>query len=167
MKRIEDLTNPAVLLKRLLYWRMAFFGLVILLAGMAIGAGMTLMTTRAGSSEPLPALSVDRIMRGLRYQLDLTDPQVREIRPMVRTCMEELDKIRREARPQINQELHHLGDGIASVLDNTQAARWKACQKRLMEQFNGGRIQRPAQRLGAARQVKKQAGMDPNVRPAQ
>jgi len=41
MKGHEDLVNPALLLKRALYWRMAFFSVIILLAGMAIGASGT------------------------------------------------------------------------------------------------------------------------------
>ena len=39
----ESSESPTVLLRRLHHWRMAFFGMVILLAGMLSGAAVTLL----------------------------------------------------------------------------------------------------------------------------
>lgn len=142
MKTNEDLANPALLLKRALYWRMAFFSVIILLAGVAIGAsGMFIWRSK---HKPTPAtpqtVTINRAMRQLSSQLKLTKPQAEQIKPMLRKCVASLEQVRKKARPQINQHLRQMNNGIASVLNDTQTRRWKKYEKRLMGQLQENRV---------------------------
>ena len=59
MSPIDPNANPTILLSRLHRWRMAFFGLVILMAGVVIGAGSVMIwaghktPVRLGPARPL------------------------------------------------------------------------------------------------------------------
>ena len=148
MKANEDLVNPALLLKRALYWRMAFFSVIILLAGVAIGASGTFMWF--STQKPAPAtpetVTINRAMRRLNSQLKLTKSQAELVRPMLRKCVVSLEQVRKKARPQINQHLRQMNQGIASVLDDKQTRLWKKYEKQLMGllQENRVRLQAPA-----------------------
>ncbi len=142
MNRIDDLNNPAVLLRRLHHWRMAFFGLIILLAGVGIGAGTMLIVRPVPPGPDDQTISIDRVARTLRYRLDLSDEQSKDIRPVLYDCLRTLNKIRQEARPAISEELEHMSEGIASVLNDSQLQGWKRMQKKLIDQFHGNRIYR-------------------------
>jgi hypothetical protein len=142
MNRIDDLNNPAILLRRLHHWRMAFFGLIILLAGIGIGAGTMLILRPVAPGPDDQTISIDRVARTLRYRLDLSDEQGKDIRPVLYDCLRELNKIRQEARPAISEELEHMSEGIASVLNDAQLQEWKRMQRKLVDQFHGNRIYR-------------------------
>jgi len=142
MKTSEDVANPTWLLKRVLYWRMAFFSVIILLAGMAIGAsGMFMwLSSQKPKATPSQTMTVNRVMRQLNSQLKLTKPQADQIRPMLRKCVDALEQIRKKARPEINQSLRRMNQGIASVLKDSQMKQWRKYEKQLMGLLQENRV---------------------------
>jgi hypothetical protein len=162
MKTNEELISPALLLKRVLYWRMAFFSVIILLAGMAIGAsGMFMWSSK---QKPVPAtpqtVTINRAMRRLSSQLKLTKPQADQVKPMLRKCVVSLEQVRKKARPQINQHLRQMNKGIASVLNDTQSRRWKKYEKQLMGLLQENRVR--AQASGKPRSQQAQSSQKPS-----
>ena len=62
MNPSENLDSPTVLLRRLHRWRMAFFGLMILIAGLTTGAAVTLLVVDwRGPDRPISGAGGDRI----------------------------------------------------------------------------------------------------------
>jgi len=114
-------------------WRMAFFGLVILLAGIVIGGAASLLVVWRVSMKPMPGpeRSADRMIQGLRHELRLSPAQREQIEPIIHRHMERLDQIRREARPLIEGQLRQMNDEIAPLLDDQQRMMWRQMQQRL------------------------------------
>ncbi len=172
MKPTEDLANPALLLKRALYWRMAFFSIIILLAGIAIGAsGMFLWCSNQKPKPAVPqTVTISRAMRRLEYQLKLNKPQAEQIRPMLRRCVVALEQVRKKARPQINQHLRRMNQGIATVLEANQMKQWKRYEKQLMALLQENRVRLQPSNKQKSQQVKptqKQTTQKPVQKPAQ
>ncbi len=171
MKPNEDWTNPALLLKRALYWRMAFFSIIILLAGMAIGvSGMFLWFSNQKPKPAVPqTVTISRAMRRLEKQLNLSKPQAEQIRPLLRKCVASLEQVRKQARPQINQHLRRMNQGIASVLETNQMKKWKRYEKQLMASLQDNRVRLQSSNKQRSQQVnppKKSATQKP-VQPNQ
>lgn len=169
MKTNEDLANPTLLLKRVLYWRMAFFSVIILLAGIGIGvsgASMWFLRQKPKPAPPQP-VTINRVMRRLNYQLKLTKPQADQVRPMLRKCVVSLEQVRKKARPEINQHLRYMNQGIASVLDDNQMVQWKKYERQLMGllQDNRVQIQTPTKPKPQSGQSQPKQTAAPAVRP--
>ena len=135
-------TNPVILLQQVHRWRMAFFGLAILVAGIAIGAGSTLIWT--GHRKPIrpPASFIQTkgqpgplLVEGLRRSLQLSQDQVRQIDPIVHEHMGNLIRIREEAHPKIVEQLRLMNKRILDVLNEKQKDLWRYHFKRLQDQF--------------------------------
>ena len=114
-------------------WRMAFFGLVILLAGIVIGAAASLLMVWRVPMGPIPGpeRTADRMIQGLRHELHLSPQQRRQIEPIIHKHIERLDQIRKDARPLIENELRRMNEEIAPILDDQQRALWIQIQQRL------------------------------------
>lgn len=132
--------NPIVLLRRLHRWRMAFFGLVILLAGITIGAAGALLVVRPQPVQPPrpPDEIVPIIMARFRNELQLTPDQTDAIRGILRTRMQELHAIREAARPEIESQLEAMKKEIDAVLTEEQRGRWQRIVSRLEGEFRHG-----------------------------
>ena len=114
-------------------WRMAFFGLVILLAGIVIGAASSLLVVWRVPVRPMPGTerTADRMIQGLRHELRLSPQQRQQIEPIIHRHMERLDQIRKEARPIIEDELRQMNEEVMPILDGRQRATWIRMQQRL------------------------------------
>jgi Spy/CpxP family protein refolding chaperone len=123
-------------------WRMAFFGLVILLAGIVIGAAASLLVVWRFPMGPMPGPehTADRMIQGLRHELRLSPQQRDEIEPIIRRHMERLDEIRRDARPLIENELRLMNEEIMPILNERQRAMWRQMQQRLPMEPPGGQM---------------------------
>jgi len=145
MSPIDHNTNPAVLLSRLHRWRMAFFGLVILLAGFVIGAGAVLIwashrgpgKARAWPNGPGPIQPPqgEVLVQQLQPYLRLSDQQVQAIIPIVREHMSSLHYIRQEARPKVAEQLRLMDKQISDVLNKDQKRLWDRRFRLLQEQL--------------------------------
>ncbi len=123
----ENPDSPAVLLRRLHRWRMAFFGLVILLAGMLSGAAVTLLVVgridRQVSPPPMPV--VREMLARIGPRLHLSEEQRKQIEPILVKHMERLDEIGQKGRAAIIEELKTLNEEMAAVLDDGQIRLWQ------------------------------------------
>ncbi len=140
MNQPENLDNPTILLLRLHRWRMAFFGLIILIAGLTIGAAATLMTLRVsgpgsqGTGERFAVPMLDRIVPRLR----LSREQAEKVEPILRDHMQRLDEIREQGRTQIAAELEAMDEQMATVLSPDQQRLWRDLLRGLPGQFQRG-----------------------------
>jgi hypothetical protein len=115
-----------VLMQRMHRWRTAFLGLVILLVGMVIGGGVTLIAVRREVVRPPvgPEVTSEQMVRGMRRELRLSPEQMREIEPVLEEHLARMHEIRMAARPQIGEELRAMNEEIMSVLDEEQRQIW-------------------------------------------
>ncbi|MDH7599795.1 MAG: hypothetical protein QHH07_09220 [Sedimentisphaerales bacterium] len=122
-------------------WKMAFFGLVTLLAGVVLGAAGTLIwqarsrTSGIGVASPAGPGPADIVVQRLRSALHLSDAQVKAIRPILREHISNINRIRQEVRPKVAEELRQMAQRVAAHLDNRQRQLWNRQFRRLLEQL--------------------------------
>lgn len=133
MNDTESNVNPNIYQIKMHRWRMAFFGLVILLAGIVIGVSAALMGQWHFLRGPGlgPEHTADRMIQGLRHELRLSPQQRQQVEPIIRKHMEKLDQIRKDARPLIEGQLRQMNEEIMPILDEPQRAAWIQMQRRL------------------------------------
>ncbi len=127
MNQHESLDSPMVLLRRLHHWRMAFFGLVILLAGMLSGAAIALLVVghleRQGP--PPPVAVVKEMLARLGPRLELSQEQRGQMEPILLRHMQRLEEIGQDGRTAIEGELRTLNEEMATVLNEGQMRQWQ------------------------------------------
>lgn len=136
----ENFENPMLLLRRMHRWRMAFFGLVILLAGVLGGAALTL--TVVGRTErrelPPPEEVVMQMLDQIGPRLGLSAEQRKEISPILRKHVTKLHEIWDAGRAQIAQELGAMNDEVSKTLTQDQQHAWQHLLQELPGQFRRG-----------------------------
>jgi hypothetical protein len=119
---------------------MAFFGLVILIAGLTIGVAATLATLHfagprsQGTGERFAVPMLDRIVPRLR----LSREQTEKVEPILRDHMQRLDEIREQGRARIAAELEAMDEQMATVLSPDQQRLWRDLLRGLPGQFQRG-----------------------------
>jgi hypothetical protein len=138
----ESPDSPMVLLRRLHRWRMAFFGLVILLAGMLSGAAITLVTIGRSQWEGPPPVPVEEVVtnmiRGVGPRLRLSREQVQQVEPILQKHMTRLHEIWADGRTQISDELKAMNDDLSPILDDNQQQLWQRYMQGLPGPFRHG-----------------------------
>jgi hypothetical protein len=121
--------SPMVLLRRLHRWRMAFFGLVILLAGMLTGAAVTLLTIGRSQWEGPPPIPVEevvtRMIHGITPRLGLSAEQTQQMEPILQKHVSRLHGIWADSRGQIVEELKAMNAEVLPVLNENQQQLWQ------------------------------------------
>jgi hypothetical protein len=146
MTPIEPNTNPALLVAQVHRWRTAFLGVVVLLAGVAIGIGAALiwaghrMPVRLGAGSRPPIVNEQRfegarLIVTLRDFLRLSDQQVHDITPIIREHMANIQRIRKEVRPKVAEELRSMDKRITEELNKDQRRKWERRFRLLQEQL--------------------------------
>jgi Spy/CpxP family protein refolding chaperone len=137
----EQSNEQLQLLKKMHRWRLAFFGIVILAAGMVIGAAVAMVyKTAVTVQHPEGIEFVDtHTMKRLKRDLDLTEEQSHQIGKIFNDHMKSLSDIRRQARPQIAEEMNALYTDVLEVLDDNQQEKWKKSIRRLREHIGSRR----------------------------
>ena len=129
-------------------------GVVVLTAGIVIGAGAVFMLMshpkdRYGRE---PEIFAEQMLRQLSRELNLTPQQRRQLDPVLRQHHKTLSDLRAAVRPQIVSQLEQLNTDIASVLNPDQLHIWQGKIRRLEEHFptfrGPGRGLSPGQRFG-------------------
>jgi hypothetical protein len=125
--------NPDIYKVQMHRWRMAFFGLVILLAGIVIGASTALIGKWHFMPAPGPGPDqiAQRMVEGLRRDLDLSPQQRGKIEPIIRRHMDTLDEIRRNARPLIDAQMSQMNEEVLPILEPRQRVLWDNMLRRL------------------------------------
>jgi hypothetical protein len=137
MSEKEVIQNATLHIIRPQKWQMAFWGLVILIGGIAIGSAATLLVAGRGHRVPGPGMdaSAQRMVQGMTRELALTPDQQRQIEPLIRQHMARLAEIRSKAQPQITEQFKLMHDEIARVLTPEQLKLWEERFRRIPEDF--------------------------------
>jgi len=127
MKEIEKTQTSHDYLRQMHRWRMAFFGMVILLAGVVIGAAsMSIMGPNRLTRPPRPPEIATRMMiERLRSELGLSPEQDEKIEPILQNHMQKLDDIHADARTEITEQLREMNEEISAVLTEDQKQIWQ------------------------------------------
>jgi hypothetical protein len=152
MSQNETINNPAVsYVNKAHFWRMAFFGLIILVAGIVIGGSSMLIFAPKKLLEPPagPEFSSLRMIPPLRRDLGLSPEQAEKIQPILDEYMQKLNAIRVEARSEIAETLRQMNRDIAAILTDGQKQLWQREIDRLQSELRprGG----PGPRWGEGR----------------
>jgi hypothetical protein len=127
-------------IRKIYYWRTAFFGLVILIAGIVIGgASISIyMTHRTTISAGGPEFSSLQVIPPLRRNLNLSQEQSEKIKPIIDGSMKKLRDIRENARTEIESTLQQMNKEISKILNDTQRQRWQRELDRLQQELRPG-----------------------------
>jgi hypothetical protein len=137
MSEKEIIQNATLHIIRPQKYQMAFWGLVILIGGIAIGAATTVMVLKPRLPFAPPGIegSAQRMLDGMANELNLTAEQRRLIEPLIKQHMAKLDEIRSKAQPQITEQFRLMHDEIAKVLTPEQLSLWEERLRRIPENF--------------------------------
>lgn len=108
-------------------WRQLVLGLVILLCGIAIGAGGGLLLGRKAlvhtirGRDPNPRELTGR----MGQRLNLTAEQRKQVEAIVAERMGAVRKIREDSRPRISEQMQLMQKEVAEVLSDEQKAEWR------------------------------------------
>ena len=136
MSKIERPDNLTIsYIHKLHRWRMAFFGMVILLAGIVIGgASMLILVPHKLMRPPRgPEFESLRMIPSLRRDLGLSLEQSEKIKPIMNKHMEKLQKIRMDARSEIDKALVQMNEDISAILTEKQQQIWQRRLDRLQQ----------------------------------
>jgi Spy/CpxP family protein refolding chaperone len=138
MNQTEKTDRPTTYyMRRLHRWRMAFFGLVILMAGFVIGAAsITILAPNRLTRPPQPAEKATRMMtERLRRELGLSPEQDEKIGPILQEHLQKLEEIRTNARTEITEQLQQMDEGVSAVLTEEQKQIWQRWLRMLQWQL--------------------------------
>ncbi len=152
MSQTQTTHNPTVEhLQKLHRRRMALFGSIILIAGIAIGAASTVILMPPKPFQPDPGPTgpgaEDRLVEHLDGVLDLTEEQKEEIRQIAKTAFEAIQKMKEEAREPVLSAIKKMNDDISAILTEEQKAKWKRDMEEWQKRFRD-RWHRGDRRLG-------------------
>lgn len=142
-------------------------GLVILAAGIAIGASVTFISMQRQRERfgREPEVFAEQMLPRLGRELHLTPEQRRQLEPILRNYHETLNDIRASARPQVVQQLEEMNKDILAVLDEHQKQIWQRKARRIQEQFPTFRGPGRGPRQGMRPQPQRRPGMEPGMPP--
>lgn len=142
MNQPDPSEHPTAALRRTHRWRMALSGLMILVAGITLGAAGTVMIVRPNHRRLTPPSPPDmataREIGIMQRMLDLSRDQVEQIGSILREHFEALEAIRVEARPRIDAELEDMKKKVSAVLTPDQRERWQGITESLDQAVHRG-----------------------------
>ena len=140
-------------IRKIYYWRTAFFGLAILIAGIVIGgASISIyMTHRITRPPGGPEFDSLQVIPPLRRNLGLSKEQLDKIKPIMDSSMEKLRDIRENARSEIEDTLQQMNKEISSILTESQRQRWERELDRLQRDLRPGGPRRDGTGIRARR----------------
>ncbi|MHC4758870.1 MAG: hypothetical protein ACYTE8_09445 [Planctomycetota bacterium] len=136
-----DTDNEKILLQRVQQWKMAFFSLIILIAGIAIGCGVTLILVHNKLSPPPMDIEMinEQVVGRLQHQLNLTDEQRQQFRDILTKHITALHEIRQQARPRVASQMNQLHTDVMAILDENQQQIWQQNINSLRDRFLSGK----------------------------
>ncbi len=120
-------------------WRSFLLGVLILVCGMAIGTGGTVVVMKRiilsaiQHPEKVPQRITDRMHR----KLDLTDDQAAKVKAILTERQKEIQALLRQIQPEVGKELEKAKEDVAAILKPDQDKKWR-------ERFDRWRIWFPA-----------------------
>ena len=134
---MTDSTQPQQIIKSS-KTKPVLFSLLILLSGIIIGVGATVIVLRQSiknENSRMPEEFSRRMVERLTRELHLTGDQRQQVKPIIEKHMKAMDQYRQEARPKIRQELEQMNDELMAIFDNTQQQIWKERIQRMQKGF--------------------------------
>lgn len=155
MENSEKNTNSNIEhIKKVYFWKSAFFGLIILAAGIAIGgASMSIFASHKMTQKP-PRTEYNNLTPRLVQDLGLQQQQINKIRPILDKHMQHLYEIREDARVDIAKTLEQMNKEIYPILSELQKRRWSNELIRIQRQLNP----EPARNPQGGRGLRRGAG---------
>jgi hypothetical protein len=147
MNKTEGTDNLSVgHTQKLHRWRIAFFGTVILLAGIVIGGALMLILMPHKLMRPPrgPEFESLRMIPPLRRDLGLSGEQSEQIKPILDKHMLKLQDIREDARSEISETLEQMNQEISAILSEGQRRIWQGQLGRLQQDLHPGGWRRGA-----------------------
>jgi len=141
MSEMESSDNLGIdYVQKMHRWRMAFFGVVILLAGIVIGGASMMILVPQMLIKPPPGPEFEPLIMipPLRAELGLTDEQTEKIKPIMDKHIGKLNQIRMNARTEIGETLKQMNGEIAAILTDGQKAIWQRGLDRLDRELHPG-----------------------------
>ena len=134
-------------------YKLAIFSLVILLAGLVIGAASTILFLQAYAPEKLhmPGHVTKRMSSELRRNLKLTPEQDQQIKPIIAQHLKNLHEIKSTAAPKIRKELSEMRESISEALTEEQNKKFQRQFKKTMQIVD----QKPGQGQGQRQNRRK------------
>jgi gas vesicle protein len=152
--KTEKNDNPKIEhIRKNYYWRNAFFGLVILIAGIVIGgASMSILTTHR-LTRPMRGREFNslQVLPPLRRNLGLSKEQSEKIKPIIDENMKKLQELRENARSEIENTLRQMNEEISKILNDRQRRIWQRELGRLQRDVRPGGSRRDGMGAGARR----------------
>lgn len=107
--------------------RSVLLGLLILVTGIAIGAGSTALIIHrmVVSAIKHPERIPDTITERIKNKLDLTEDQASEINSIIKKRQKAIQAIRRHFQPQIEKELDETKEEIVSRIPPDKAKQFR------------------------------------------
>ena len=120
------------------------FSILILVSGIFIGSGITLIISKQikPKNPPGPEYISKRFLDHMIRELQLSDQQQAQIKPIVQKHMKAMETIRNDARPKISDELQQMNEDILAVLGEPQKQLWQDRIHRMQKHFSPGMHQR-------------------------
>jgi len=141
MSQNQTTNNPAVShMNKAHNWRMAFFGLIILVAGVVIGGSSMLIFAPEKLIPPPPGPEFNSLIMipPLQRALGLNPEQAEKIKPILDKHMQKLNTMRIEARSEIGETLKQMNEEIAAILTDEQKQTWQRELDRLQGELRPG-----------------------------
>jgi hypothetical protein len=166
MSENQKTDNPAISnINKAHNWRMAFFGLIILAAGVVIGGSSMLIFAPKKLIRPprAPEFASGRMVGQLQRELRLSPEQSEKIEPILKEHMETLHNIRIDAQDQIGEALEQMNKQISSILTDQQKQMWESRLRHLQSPLRGGprRGEGPGGRFRGGQQDRFRRGPGP------
>lgn len=127
----ENLSGQTVL-------KPVLFSILILISGIIIGSGITLMVAIRfdnSSPPPEPEHMSRRMVQRITQELHLSPEQQKQLGPIIKQHMKAMDDIRQEARPKIMEIIKQMNDEVMAILDEGQKQIWKDKSRRMQKPF--------------------------------
>lgn len=114
-------------------WRRLLLGAIILLCGVAIGAGgATIIAPKRlfrglvqGGQAP------GALTKGMTGALKLSPEQAKQVESIIAQRARAMEEIRNESRPRVHEQLELMKQEVAAVLTDEQAQAWRERCERL------------------------------------
>jgi hypothetical protein len=115
---------------------------------MGIGAGATVLLLQTDRTPPkTQAERVDRFTERIADSLELDEQQTEQLHDIIQERMQEVDRIFRQVKPEMQQQLRLLDEQIRATLPPEKTIRW---ERFYQERFNRWKDDAPAESTNGA-----------------
>ncbi len=118
-------------------WRSILLGVVILVCGIAIGAGGTVVVMKHIILNAIqhPEKVPQRITDRMRGKLGLTDEQAAKVKAILTERQKKIQALLRQIQPDVDKEFENAKEDVAAVLKPDQAKKWRERFDRMRKWF--------------------------------